>query len=165
MKRNLILLPMLFLAMFVSANVMAQEKMSVPKRISDIVKEIGYFEVTVWDRNKKWVLEGGTQPYEVIVNTPELFSHCIQAKNALSKVMKQLYTDPAVKDKIARVRFNAAGFIRSSVGGADGREVAGKLSFTEVGPTIFWQTLLKSPERESGPLQGRTWGVSINNCK
>ncbi len=130
------------------------------ERIDQIVNNVGDYEVTIWDSSGNFATETST-PYEIIVNTqPNTFSDCFDAKNSLYGVMKGLYTDEVLNDKIARVQFTAWGYLKSSLGSDD----AGELKWNDFGPSNFWTVNLqfKDYEDTSGPMSQRTWGVKID---
>ena len=126
-------------------------------------KRSGHFEVTVWDMNANILSKDTTPPYEVIVNGN--FSkdrECFDAKYSLFEIMKRLYTDSSLKNKIARVKVTIPYQLRASLGSED----AAGLNWNNFKHSLFWRTLLKykSYEWESGPLSQRTYGVKINQA-
>jgi len=132
------------------------------ERIERIVKNVGDYEVTIWDMNGNFATENST-PYEVIINSgPHQFSSCFHAKNSLYEIMKRLYSDPQLKGKIARVQFTAWGYLKASLGYDDAKDLK-----WDMGPSNFWKSILqyKNYEDTSGPLTQQTCGVKINqNC-
>ena len=151
-----------FLLAFSMAASLAQAA-SIVEKIQETIIEFRDFEVTVWDRNANLVTDDSVPPpYEIIVNTsPKNIRGCFDAKHSLHEVMKRLYTNPALKGKIARVKFTAWGQLRASLGSID----AAVTDWKAAGPSNFWKVLLKYKpyEDESGPLNQRTYGVKINN--
>ncbi|EKE21247.1 MAG: hypothetical protein ACD_7C00302G0001 [uncultured bacterium] len=130
------------------------------EQIEIIVKNIGDYEVTVWDLKGNLAKNTTPAPYEVFVIAGNgKIANCFHAKNVMLDVMKKLYSDTAVKDKIARVMFTSWGQLKVSLGSEDGT----KLDWATVGPTNFWDVMMKvkSYEDETGPINQRTWGVSI----
>lgn len=133
-------------------------------RIGAIIKSVGNYEVTLYDSKENLVTAKTLPPYEVIINAGNgKISDCKYAKNVVFDIMKKLYTDSAVKDKISRVRFTSWGHLSVSVGGEDGA----KTDWNSSGPTNFWTVIMKYKpyEDETGKLNQRTWGKEIaNNC-
>ena len=128
-------------------------------RIEQIVKNVGDYEVTIWDTDGNFATESST-PYEVIVNTqPNTFSSCFDAKNSLYEIMKNLYSDSQLNGKIARVQFTAWGYLKSSLGYDDAKNLK-----WDVGPSNYWKVTLqyKDYEDTSSPLTQQTWGVKID---
>jgi len=131
-------------------------------RIEQIVKNVGDYEVTIWDSNGDFATENSV-PYEIIVNGGlNQFSSCFEAKEALYETMKDLYSDGILKGKISRVLFTAPHYLRSSAGYDDVKD------FTwDYGISNYWKVTLqyKNYKDESGSLSQRTWGVKIDeNC-
>lgn len=117
-------------------------------------------EVTIWDSKGNFAKETTKPPYEVVVNAGKGdIASCYYAKNVAFEIMKNLYTNPAVKDKISRVIFTSWGHLRVSVGSEDGI----KTDWNSSGPTNFWKVMMqyKPYEDETGPLAQRTWGKAI----
>lgn len=133
-------------------------------RIESIIKSIGDYEITLWDTKENLAKSTTPPPYEVIVNVGNgKIASCSYAKNVAFEIMKKLYTDSVVKDKISRVKFTSWGHLSVSVGGEDGR----KTDWNSSGPTNFWTVIMKYKpyEDETGKLNQRTWGKEIaNNC-
>lgn len=131
------------------------------KRIEAIVKNIGFYAY-ITDSKKNWADESSKPPYEIIVNVGNgEIASCYYAKNVLVEIMRKLYTDEIVKNKISRVEFTSMGHLRTSLGSEDGLKM--DWSPVATGPTGYWTTMMKykSYEDETGPLSQRTWGVSI----
>lgn len=129
------------------------------ERIDQIVNKVGDYEVTIWDTDGNFAIESST-PYEIIVNTqPNTFSSCFDAKNSLYEVMKGLYSDSQLNGKIARVQFTAWGYLKSSLGYDDAKNLK-----WDVGPSNYWKVTLqyKDYEDTSSPLAQQTWGVKID---
>ena len=142
-----------------------QEENSIEK-INSIVKKVNdEFSITIWDSKQNFAKESTPPPYEVnIIAGNGVISSCYYAKVDSFDVMKGLYSDIAVKDKISRVIFTSWGHLRVSVGSEDGTKTDWSIS----GPTNFWTVMMKykSYEDESGALSQRTWGKYIgNDCK
>jgi len=140
-----------------------EEAPSPLEEIESVVKSIGDFEVTIWDKKGKLANKKTSPPYDVVVNSgPNQIESCFFAKNTLYEVMKSLYTNEATKDNIARVKFSAYGHLKASLGATDGRDLT-----WDSGPSNFWTVLLqyKPYEDESGPLKQRTYGVALGKCK
>jgi len=149
----------------------AQSAASTINRIDQVIKDFetsykraGSFGVTVWDMKENLLLnKDAPPPYEVIVNGN--FSRdrdCFDAKYSLFQIMRRLYTDKALKNKIARIKVTIPYQLSASLGSKDT-----KFDWSISGPTNFWRTLLeyKPYEDESRPLNQRTYGVKINrNC-
>lgn len=133
-------------------------------RIESIIKSIGDYEITLWDAKENLAKSTTPPPYEVIINVGSgKIASCSYAKNVAFDIMKKLYTDSVVKDKISRVKFTSWGHLSVSVGGEDGR----KTDWNSSGPTNFWTVMMKYKpyEDETGKLNQRTWGKEIaNNC-
>lgn len=131
------------------------------KKIGILVSGVtGKSEVTVWDSKGNIAKEESKPPYEVIVNAGNGdIASCYYAKNVAFEIMKKLYTDETVKDKISRIIFTSWGHLRVSVGSEDGV----KTDWNASGPTNFWKVMMqyKSYEDETGSLNQRTWGKSI----
>jgi hypothetical protein len=137
------------------------------KRIETIVSGIaGKSEITIWDSKGNFAKETTKPPYEVIVNAGKGdIASCFYAKNVAFEVMKKLYSDEIVKDKISRVLFTSWGHLRTSLGSEDGLKM--DWSPVATSPTGYWTTMMKykSYEDETGPLSQRTWGKEIaNDC-
>lgn len=135
------------------------------KRIEAIVKSVtGKSEITIWDSKEKMATEKTQPPYEVVVNAGKGdIASCYYAKNVAFEIMKKLYTDAIVKDKISRVLFGSWGHLRVSVGSDNGT----KTDWNGSGPTNFWKVMMqyKPYEDETGALDKRTWGKAIaNDC-
>jgi len=142
-----------------------QEENSIEK-INSIVKKVNNeFSITIWDSKQNFVKESTPPPYEVnVIAGNGVISSCYYAKFNSFDVMKGLYSDTAVKDKISRVIFTSWGHLRVSVGAEDGTKTDWSIS----GPTNFWTVMMKYKpyEDESGALSQRTWGKYIgDDCK
>ncbi len=135
------------------------------KRIEAIVNKVSpKIEITVWDA-ENFASETTNPPYEVIINAGNGdIGSCFYAKNVAYKIMKGLYSDEIVKNKISRVLFTSWGHLRTSVGSVDGIKTDWKNS----GPTNFWKVMMdyNPREDETGALNQRTWGKEIGaDCK
>lgn len=150
-------------------------KMSSPKKKSAITinslntwsrgSVLSSYEVTYWDSNGNLVSKNNQGPLEVVVNSSmNKFSDCLSAKLALQNVMAEIYTDPFLKNKVSRVLFTAPYYLRASLGSADASQIK---DWSQFGPSSFWSTTLgyASYEKELGPLNTRTWGKDIGDCK
>ena len=129
-------------------------------RINSLIKSIGDYEVTLWDSKENLVKATTPPPYEIIVNAGNgKIAGCKYAKNVAFDIMKKLYTDSVVKDKISRVKFTSWGHLSVSVGNEDGI----KTDWNASGPTNFWTVMMKYKpyEDETGKLEQRTWGKEI----
>ncbi len=139
-----------------------KEETSVDK-INSIVKNIGdKLEVSVWDIKQNFAKNNTPPPYEIIVNAgPGYIADCYYAKQTGYEIMKKLYTDDLVKDKIARVKFTSWGQLKTSVGSEDGLKTPWNMN----GPTNYWTVMLnlKESQYEKGPLNQRTWGEYIDS--
>ncbi len=136
------------------------------ERIQAIIKGIGDFEVLVWDMKKNFAKNTTPPPYEVTVNSSvDQIGSCSVAKQYLLDVMRSLYSDEILKDKIERVQFSAWGHLRASLGAEDAKFSKDEWIF--MGPSNYWKVTLdyKPYENEVGPINQRTWGVSIKGCK
>lgn len=130
-----------------------------PQQIINVVKEVADYEVTVL-KNKKNATKETSPPYEVIVNTgTNDIKSCWQAKYFNYKIMKELYTNEKTKNIISRVQFTAWGYLQSSVGSTDGKN----LNWDDFQQTLFWDELKKYKDDKSKKLKNRTFGESINN--
>jgi|GEM_PF-2839828 len=131
------------------------------KRIEAIVKSVtDKSEITIWDSKEKMASAKTQPPYEVVVNAGKGdIANCSYAKNVAFEIMKKLYTDATVKDKISRVIFTSWGHLRTSVGAENGV----KTDWNSSGPTNFWKVMMqyKPYEDETGALNQRTWGKAI----
>ncbi len=153
---------LIILVLLFPISVHAKPKTNHVSKIETIVKNIGNFGVDIWDINGNFAKEDTRPPYEVVITTSRnQIESCFSAKYTLYSIMKALYTDKELKDKIARVIFSAWGYLRSSLGANDARMLT-----WDFGPSNYWIVTLKYKpyENERGPLNQRTWGVS-NNCK
>lgn len=133
---------------------------TAPDIVSEIEDAIGMFEVTVWTASGDFATASSTPPFEVIVNTTaSQISSCTAAKNALFEIMKSVYSDPSLKNKVSRIKFTAWGQLKASLGANDAT-----FDWSSTGPTNLWTVLLqyKSYQDESGSLSSRTWGEKIN---
>lgn len=134
----------------------------------DKVNEIGgKFETTIWEGDNLIIDQETTPPYQIVINAgANDISSCYYAKNIAYDILHKLYTDDATKNKISRVRFNAANYASVSLGYNDAFQDGKELDWS--GQTNFWNTMMKykSYEDETGDLQNRTWGVYIgSDCK
>jgi hypothetical protein len=134
----------------------------------DKVNEIGgKFETTIWEGDNLIVDQETTPPYQIVINAgANDISSCYYAKNIAYDILHKLYADDATKNKISRVRFNAANYASISLGYNDAFQDGKELDWS--GQTNFWNTMMKykSYEDETGDLQNRTWGVYIgSDCK
>lgn len=124
---------------------------------------VGNFEVTIWDTSKNLATAKSKPPYEVIVNgsIEQFEDNCFIAKNAMMEIMKAIYTDQTLANKISRVLFSAPTQLRASIGARDGYAAPDMYSY---GPSLFWSTLrgIRSHELEAGSIVSRTWGRKIN---
>lgn len=138
----------------------AKAEMSTKSQIEAIVKGVGDYEVTVWDLKGNPAKDTTPAPYEVYVIAGNgKIASCFYAKNVMFDIMKKLYSNATVKDKIARIMFTSWGHLRTSLGSEDGS----KLDWATAGPTNFWDVMMKVKpyEDETGPVNQRTWGVNI----
>lgn len=141
------------------------EEVNPIKRIESIISGISdKSEITIWDSKGNFAKETTKPPYEIIVNAGKGdIASCYYAKNVAFEIMKKLYSDAIVKDKILRVLFTSWGHLRVSVGSEDGT----KTNWVVSGPTNFWKVMMeyKPYEDETGSLSQRTWGKEIaNDC-
>jgi len=129
------------------------------KNFETSVPRVGHFEITVWDMKANLLTEDTKPPYEVIVNGVSNNIDCFDAKYSLYEIMKRIYTDAALQNKIARIKVTIPYQLRASLGSKDAT-----FDWDSNGPSNFWQVLLeyKPYENESGPLNERTYGVKIN---
>lgn len=120
------------------------------------------FEVTVW-KDGAPPTPGAQPPFELIVNGTERLDDCFAAKSALVEVMKNAY-EGEMRGKVSRVLLTVPGFLRASVGAADGQRT--DWSPASAGPTATWDAIIRTKpyEDESGPLSSRTWGVALDGC-
>ncbi len=140
-----------------------KENLSDSEIITSIVKKIDDFDIMIVDTNGEFYIDSPVPPYEIIINsTPEQIIDCFDAKNKLVELMKGLYKNDKVGNKISRVKFSAWGQLRASLGSDDSNALD-----SDPGPSVYWENTLKFKpyEDEDGPLEQRTWGVSINGCK
>lgn len=129
-------------------------------RINSLINSVGDYEVTLWDTKENLAKATTPPPYEIIVNAGNgKIAGCKYAKNVAFDIMKKLYTDSVVKDKISRVKFTSWGHLSVSVGGENGT----KTDWNSSGPTNFWTVMMKYKpyEDETGKLEQRTWGKEI----
>jgi len=132
--------------------------------IENAINATGDYEVTVWTINGDFANAESSPPFEVIVNTTaSQIQDCFDAKNKLFNVMEAVYSNNALKNNVARIKFTAWGQLKASLGVQDTG-----FDWSASGPSNFWKVLqqYKSNEDESGSLDQRTYGVRINNsCK
>lgn len=138
------------------------------KKIEENIKQVSdKFEITVWDSKSNFAKSTTPPPYEVIVNAGKGdISNCDSAKVVSFQVMKSVYSDNSINDKISRVIFASWGNLRVSLGSEDGVKM--DWSPAMAGPTNFWKVMMQvAPyENETGSLNQRTWGNFISNdCK
>lgn len=131
-------------------------------KINSLVREVGSFEVTVLDANSNPANATTPLPFQVIVNTQPNQLSCYSSQDALFNINKKIFTDGNLKSKVSRVLFSSWGSLRSSFGSADN-----DFDWNPAVSSGFWKAMLqlKPYEDETGALQNRTWGVSINGCK
>lgn len=147
----------------VSNSTNESDNLSDSEVVTSIINEVGDFDILIVDVNGKFYIDSLVPPYEIIINsTPEQIVDCFDAKNKLIELMKGLYKNEKVGSKISRVKFSAWGQLRASLGSADSNALD-----SNPGPTVYWENTLKYKpyEDEEGPLEQRTWGVSINGCE
>ena len=146
-----------------------EEKTADPiKKIEENIKQVSdKFEITIWDSKSNFAKATTPPPYEVIVNAGNgAISNCDSAKVVSFQVMKAVYSDNSIKDKVSRVIFTSWGNLRVSLGSEDGAKM--DWSPAMAGPTNFWKVMMQvAPyENESGSLSQRTWGKFISSdCK
>lgn len=141
-----------------------EEKVDTVKLILSAVDGVVKDGGTIFNSKNKLVWQDSEPPYEVIVNTTKKeISDCFAAKQALLKVMKDIYGNPDIKDKVSRVLITTP-YLDASFGGNDSNVIK---NWQEIMPTFFWSTILqtKSYKDETGELGNRTWGVTNTNCK
>ena len=129
--------------------------------IENAINTTGDYEVTVWTMNGDFANAESSPPFEVIVNTTaSQIQDCFDAKNKLFNVMEAVYSNNALKNNVARIKFTAWGQLKASLGVQDTG-----FDWSASGPSNFWKILqqYKSYEDESGSLDQRTYGVRINN--
>jgi TM2 domain-containing membrane protein YozV len=133
-------------------------------KIESNLASVGDYEVTVWDTKANFAKATTPPPYEVIVNAGNgKIAGCSYARNVAFEVMKKLYSDESIKNKISRVKFTSWGHLKVSLGSEDGA----KMDWGTAGPTNFWTVMLKYKpyEDETGSLSQRTWGQELSDCK
>ena len=139
-----------------------KEETSVDK-INSIVKNIADdLEVTIWDTKNNFAKNDTPPPYDIIINAgPGVIADCYYAKQTGYEIMRKLWTNDQVKDKIGRVRFNSWGQLQTSVGSDDGLKTPWNMN----GPTNYWKVMLPLTESryEKGSLNQRTWGKYIDS--
>lgn len=136
------------------------------KRIeADINKVSDKFEITVWDTKGDFAKSTSVPPYEIVINAGNGdISNCSSAKNVSFQIMKAVYSDEQLKDKVSRILFTSWGHLRVSLGSEDGS----KLDWGMAGPTNFWKVMMevRPYENEIGETNQRTWGKFIgSDCK
>jgi hypothetical protein len=134
--------------------------------IEEIVKEIepDTFEITVW-HNKEFAEEGQT-PYEIILNGSfQRRIECKWAKNLGYALVKSLYTNEKLKNKISNVKITIPYAIRFSLGAEDGYKITENNVWS--GETNFWNSAknLNAEEDNTIPLEKQTWFKGIGTCE
>ncbi len=144
-----------------------QQTKTVPEKISEIVKKESGDQASVSIFHGDKVTTDTNRPYEVIVNFN--FNHtitaCENAKMASYDILKALYKDADIRQNLQRVLITIPYFLRTSLGASDGSPMAEKNTFS--GPTLYWKLMEDvrfSTEKETGPLEDRTWSVLFGNC-
>ncbi len=139
----------------------------VAKIESNIKQVSDKFEITIWDSKSNFAKSTTPPPYEVIVNAGNgAIPNCDSAKIISFQIMKAVYSDNSIKDKVSRVLFTSWGNLRVSLGSEDGAKM--DWSPAMAGPTGFWKVMMQvAPnEDETGSLSRRTWGKFISSdCK
>lgn len=139
----------------------------VAKIESNLKQVSDKFEITIWDSKSNFAKSTTPPPYEVIVNAGNgAIANCDSAKVVSFQIMKAVYSDSSIKDKISRVLFTSWGNLRLSLGSEDGAKM--DWSPAMAGPTNFWKVMMQvAPyENETGSLNQRTWGKFISSdCK
>ncbi len=145
-----------------------EEKTDPIAKIESNIKQISdKFEITIWDSKSNFAKSTTPPPYEVIVNAGNgALPNCDSAKIVSFQIMKAVYSDSSIKDKVSRVLFTSWGNLRVSLGSEDGAKM--DWSPAMAGPTGFWKVMMQvAPnEDETGSLSQRTWGKFISSdCK
>jgi len=140
-----------------------EEKVDTVKLILSAVEGVVKDGGTIFNSKNKLVWQDSEPPYEVIVNTTKNeISDCFAAKQALLKIMKDIYGNPDITDKVSRVLITTP-YFDASFGYNDSRTV----NWQEAMPSFFWTAILqtKSYKDETGDLKNRTWGITSTGCK
>ncbi len=130
--------------------------------IKNRLNKIGKYDISVWTLNGNYVKIGSKPPFEIFINTSNgQIESCYEAKEKLFQIMKTIFTDNQIKDKIARVKFTAWGLLKASLGAKDT-----EFNWNESSYPNFWSVLhqYNSHEDESSLVNQRTYGVSMQ-CK
>ncbi|OGI11482.1 MAG: hypothetical protein A2Y40_01515 [Candidatus Margulisbacteria bacterium GWF2_35_9] len=130
-------------------------------KIESIIKNVGNYEVTIWDTSGNLAKKDTYSKVEVIINATYVASGDIdsfkKAKFKMYEIMKNIFENPKISGQVVRVLFNSH-YLKCSLGATD----ANNLPW--IGPTNFWTVMMKYKPfmDESGSLASRTWGVRIN---
>jgi hypothetical protein len=134
------------------------------EKINTIVLDIANVTPTVYSEDN--FANEMNAPYNIVVNLPydHSISSCAMAKNLSVEVVKSLFGDIEVRNKIDRVIVTVPYYLRMSLGSDDGIPMAENDAFG--GPSLYWETLEKIGlgEREVDNFRMRTWGVYLDGC-
>jgi hypothetical protein len=135
----------------------------IEKLVND---KYGGLEITIWSTTSEFANESNG-PWEVIINSQLFaFSDCFGAKSLNYDIMKALYTNDQLKDKLIRVKTSFSDQFQASLGNVDASSID-KEMWDANGPSNFSRALEGSGTSENSNLtkDRQTYFSSINgNC-